>query len=327
MKNQLLVGAAMVAAFSYAEELSPIAKFFERVEPHTLIEVIGSSAERGGVRENEIILDKVELSLEGEVDENVSFGIVGLYENGEDVTIDSAEIAYSLPLSDVSSLSFSGGLIYLPFGSYESFFISDPLTLELGEISDGSLGVAYENEFASLSAFIFDGNIDAVNEDEGDDLFYVAALAVKPADWLEFRASFISGILNAGFADAVNEAVAAGEGYDDAAGINFAVVAALYDFTLSGEYVGAADDVSVGDASFRPAAWTIELGCNFTDDLLCAVRYERSSDFEDMPSESYGVVSSYSISEYLSVSAEYLRNEYENDDDGDQFTVCFALEY
>ncbi len=329
MKLHLLLAAALAAAATtaLANEASPLEAFFSKIEPDALIEVIGSSAEADGIRENDILLDKVEISLEGELDDNVSFNVVGLYEDGEDITVDSAEIAYSLPVTEESSLRFSGGLIYMPFGSYESFFITDPLTLELGEISDGAFGVAYETKYATLSGFVFDGNLDDVDEDDCEELHYVAALDLTPADWLTFRASFISGFLHAGFADAINEAIAEEINYDDAAGINFAIMATLADFTLLGEYVGAIDDITIADTAARPDTWTVELGYNINDDFLVAARYEESSKIVGMPKKSYGIVASHAIGDYLSVSLEYLRDEYDGDIDGNKFTACFALEY
>ncbi len=61
---------------------------------------------------------------------------------------------------------FTGGRFTVPFGSYETNMISDPLTLEIGETGEDALMVGFEAAGFYGSFYVFNGD---TNEGGGDE--------------------------------------------------------------------------------------------------------------------------------------------------------------
>lgn len=76
------------------------------------------------------------------------------------------------------SLSLEIGKMYTPFSVYNSHFISDPQTLELGETNESAVLLKYANDFLELSVGAFNGSFDEVGKDNRIDDF-TAHLAVE----------------------------------------------------------------------------------------------------------------------------------------------------
>ena len=74
----------------------------------------------------------------------------------------------------------------------------------------------------------------------------------------------------------------------------------------------------------------VELSGTFAarEDLIWAVKYEGSDDCGNfLPEKQYGAGVSYSLSDNVGLSLEYLTGEFENDDERNQLTSQLAIEW
>ncbi|NIQ93350.1 MAG: LbtU family siderophore porin, partial [Desulfuromonadales bacterium] len=191
------------------------------------------------VTESDIALATAQLGVGAAVAEGVNADIVMLFEDGEDFTVDEAVIGFE---NDV----FFGtvGLQYVPFGVYHSHFISDPLTLELGESQETAVLGGYGTDLVSLSAYLFNGDAEKAGDDESIRDWGVA-LDVTPAEGLALGASYISDL-----ADSDAELLGGVDYADRVGGYSAYVAYATGNFDFTGEVLGAATDFDAADLDF-----------------------------------------------------------------------------
>lgn len=157
------------------------------------------------------------------------------------------------------------GRQYIPFGNFDSFFITDPNTLILGETNEGSVVAGYRlgGEMVDFSVGAFNGKIDKARDDNAIDSF-VASVTAQPFEMMMIGASYTSNLASSDtFSEFVNgpiEELVSGW----SAFVTFQI---LERFKIVGEYVAALDSFKVGeiydaaDAKERkPSAWNVELG-------------------------------------------------------------------
>ncbi|MBR1837540.1 MAG: LbtU family siderophore porin [Kiritimatiellae bacterium] len=319
--------ALSVAAFAEeaadAEEKAPALPLVSSIGNFTvegLVEVSAAYTKQGSDKDTDVNVDTVELDLSLEPTDRLSLSVAFLYEEGEEddhVIVDSAEIAYAF--DSVEGLSLHVGKIYMPFGSFETGLISDPLTLELGEISDGAVGLVWESEYLDLAAYAFGGDINDANDD-ADKLQYVAAATLKPVEGFSLKFAVLSDICEAALDDDVIDALENPEdgeaSYDGALGVNVAALIEAGDFTIAAEYLAAAEDVELNGGEFKPRTWAVDLAWAATDRLTLAARYEGSKEFnpEEMPEKQFGVGGEWAFDDNLSLALEYLYGEFDDVD-------------
>ena len=102
------------------------------------------------------------------------------------------------------------------------------------------------------------------------------------------------------------------------------------------EYIGAIDEFQAGELSFdagrrsEPTSWNVELAVNPMEKLSIAGRYSGTDDIRGgafLPETQFGAVTSYEIFGGISVSLEYLHNEFQNDDRQHIVTGQLAAEF
>ena len=343
-------GAALfaLAAGAFAEDAAeetaassfPLVSELRNLTVEGLVEVSAGWTKQGDDKDTDVNVDTVELDLGLEATDRLSASIAFLYEEGEEddhVIVDSAEIVYAF--DSVDGLSLHVGKIYMPFGSFETALISDPLTLELGEISDGAVGLEWESEWLDLAAYAFGGDVNDTTDD-ADKLQYVAAATLKPFEGFSLRAAVLTDICEAALddavADAFGEAEEAGEtgSYDGAVGVNVAAKLECGDFTIAAEWLGAAEDVEICGEKSKPRTWAVDLAWAATDRLTLAARYEGSKEFdpEEMPEKQFGVGGEWAFDDNLSLALEYLYGEFddvdgESQDDRHMVTAKVAFSF
>lgn len=261
-----------------------------------------------------------------------------LYED-DDVTVDEGFI--TLSGTEAFPAYLIAGRQYIPFGCYDSHFVSDPLPLVLGETGDGAAvaGYRFGGELVDVSLGWFDARIDEIDSDDIPRDF-VAAAMVAPLEWLRFGVSYTS---NLAASDSLSEEVADPDGDEEAnlsdrvGGVGvFATVQFLERFTFIGEFVGAISDFEAGELydsedpeDRRPAAWNVELGVGITETLEAAVRYGGSEDggAEFLPEAEFGAVVNWSVFD-CNLALEYMHREFEDDfQTTDTLTAQFAVEF
>ena len=288
-----------------------------------------------GEEESDLNLATAELSIEVTLNDYVGGHLTLLYEEEEgeedDIDVDEAVISLGSPgqlFGQTPSLHV--GRMYVPFGMYNSYMISDPLTLELGETQDTAALFALEGDVWVLKAGVLNGETDA-NGDSNHIDNWVASLEFTPVENLAFGVSYINDL-----AESDNELVLDESLYSsNVAGASAFLSVQCGQFGFEAEYLTALEDfdsalVGVGEdlTGRRPAAWNLELAWMPTDRLQFATRYEEANDFQD-DVKRYGVTASYGLYEHVVVALEYLRADADVDEDDtvDIVTAQLAFEF
>ena len=289
---------------------------------------------------SEISLATVELGVDVDIVKHVKGHVLFLYEDDEDVVVDEGFII--IDGEDVVPLYLNAGKMYVPFGNFESHFISDPLTLELGETRESAIKVGFANEWADICFAVFNGDINEAEEDDDNiDGFVAGAALTLPEETvsglgLTAGVSYISNIVDSnGLQDVLEEEFDTDEVEDYIGGFS-AFVSVSYDdrFFLEAEYVGATDEFEEEDLGlesgekFEPKAWNVELAYGVTEGLEISVKYEGTKDTINLlPEKQYGAAVTYNLFENTYLALEYLHGEFENDDKRDLVTCQLSIEF
>lgn len=285
--------------------------------------------------ESDLTLATAELSIEATLNEAVGGHLTLLYEeeDGEedDIEVDEAVISLTSPGQLFGQTpSVHVGRMYVPFGMFNSYMVSDPLTLEIGETQDTAALFALEGDVWVLKAGVFNGDVDADGDDNHIDNF-VASFELMPVENLAFGFSYINDL-----AESDNELVQEAALYSsNVAGGSAFLSAQCGQFGLELEYLTALDDfdsaliaIGGGLTGKRPEAWNIELAWMPTEKVQLAARYEEANDFQE-DVKRYGATASYGLHEHVIIALEYLRSDADvaRDDTVDVVTAQLALEF
>jgi hypothetical protein len=260
-----------------------------------------------------------------------------LWEEGDDgVGLDEGFIV----LGDTKDMPFylMGGRIYPAIGLFESYFISDPLTLEAFETQATAAEVGWNGEWLSIGAGLYNSDVAELDDAPDDNIntFYARAQVETPEEMLN-GAVVKAGVAytnNIAGSDFLREQVP-GAGLDDLVG-GWSVMAGVeYGmFAFTGEYVAALDDFKAGELAFAggdkasPSAYNLELAFMPVEKWTFAARYEGTSDlYEELPEHQYGLAASWEFLPDTAWSVEYLRGEFENDDTRDLVTTQLAVAF
>jgi hypothetical protein len=320
------------------KEAGLASRIAERITLSGLLEVeaaAGRTRFNDGGRETEsgMSLATAYLAFGAKVDDNFSADLSFLYEEGDTpLEVDEATINYRR-----GPWNARFGQQYLPFGVYYSHFISDPLTLELGETRATALLAGFENDLFSLSGFVFDGAAGKENRaNRLDD--WGASLTLTPFEMLTLGGSYLSDLADTDAELLFDEGAGTNEWTRRVGGWSAFAILTLGDFDLAGEYLGATRafaDNGAPHAGLKPEAWNIEAGYKVRENVEFALRYEESREFFDQPKEQYGAAVSWGPREQVSLSLEYLRGKFDDRytsedriaDKRDLVTVQLALQF
>jgi hypothetical protein len=290
---------------------------------------------------SDLVLATVEIGFDVDIAKHVKASLFFLYEEDEtDFDVDQGII--TIDGADVVPLYVDLGKMYIPFGRFESHFIRDPLTLELGETNESAAVAGFRNDLLELSVGVFNGDIDETGEENHIDNYLASAcftLSETTVPDLNLTAG-ISWVSNIADSDGLQEVVeeVAHEAKKEATiknhidGFNAFIIASLLDkYFFNAEYLGAMDGIEMNTfdegESYQPEAWTIELAYGVTDSLNLAVCYEGSNDCYFLPKKQFGGVASYELFEHTSVAFEYLYGKFENKDTRHLMTTMLAIEF
>jgi hypothetical protein len=281
---------------------------------------------------SDVDLATVELVVDARIVAHVDGHVMFKYED-DDVFVDEGFIM--LTGSDTFPAYLIAGRQYIPFGDFDSHFVTDPNTLILGETNVGSVvaGYRFGGEMIEISVGAFNGKIDNVGGDNAIDSV-VASIVAQPFEALMVGASYTSNLASS---DTFSEFVV--DPIDDLVGgwsafFNFQF---FERFKFIGEYVAAVENFNTGEIydaadmqERQPSAWNLELGAVIVDRLELAVRYGGSDDggAEFLPESQYGSVLNWGFFKNTNLAFEYLHDEYEDDaQETDTLTVQLAVEF
>ena len=282
---------------------------------------------------SDIVLATAEIGIGAAINKNVSAELVLLFEEDDtDFTVDTGTIT----IEAAKGLSVSVGAMTLPFGVFNSHFISDPQTLELGETAQSALMLSYGIDMVDISLGLFNGDVDEAGEDDKID-DYVASLTVTPVEGISFGASYISDISDTDAEITVAFGNVSSQGNTEiVAGYSAFVSASFGSVTVEAEYLAAADEMDEADldsdgvlngSGDQPVTFNVEVAYAVSDAFEVAARYEGNEDYFDLPETQYGVSASYGLYENTAVALEYLSGEYENGDEVSSVTAQLSVEF
>lgn len=313
--------------------------WFDRIEIAGLVEVEASYVEPfEGDSESDVVLATFELGLAAQVNDWVEALASVLYEEGEtDLEVDVAQITIANP--EVTPVYVNAGQFYLPFGAYETNLVSDPLTLEIGEIRESAVEVGFVHEGFGGSVYAFQGD----NEVDGDtriDSWGANLGFAQELDTISWAvgAGYIS---NLGDSDSLRDTVVDPTNFTGGWTANLAVVAG--DLNLIGEYLGAADEFDAAELDFngngaKPQAWNIELGYSFEvfgKESVAAIAYQGSNEALalELPEErwlvgwSIGIFDGTALSFEYSHDSDYSTGKGGTGEDASAFVAQLAVEF
>jgi hypothetical protein len=316
-------------------------KWYDRIQVSGLIEVEAAYQEidygdpdRADEDGSDVDLATVELAFDAKIAQAVDGHVLVKYEDDE-LFVDEGFI--TLSGGDAFPAYLIAGRQYIPFGNFDSHFVTDPNTLILGETTEGAVVAGYKpaGDLVDFSVGVFNGR--ASETGDGDDNridSYVAAVTVQPLESVLFGASYTSNLASS---NALSEELADADNLDSLVGAwsAFVSVEFLERYYVIAEYAAAVDDFAAGELydgdvrARQPSAWNLELGIAVAEGLEVAARYGGSDDgAEFLPESQYGAVVNWAVFENTNLAVEYLHDEYEDDaKDADTLTAQLAVEF
>ncbi|MBW2324773.1 MAG: LbtU family siderophore porin [Deltaproteobacteria bacterium] len=288
---------------------------------------------------SDITLAKMELGVDADIVKHVQGHVLLLWEEDDTEPVDLDEGFIIIDGLDRIPFYLNAGKQYVPFGYYESHFISNPITLEIGETRESAIKIGFKNDWLEICGAVFNGDIDETGQSNHARSYASQAILTIPENSTS-RFSLMAGISyisNIGDTNGLGDDISGGPGtvVDHIGGWSaFLSAAFLEKFALEAEYVGATKKFQAGElsfdggAAFQPRAWNLELAYVFTDDLEFAVKYEGSRDLGDFQPESqYGAALSWGVLDNASLAFECLYGTFDNNDKRTSFTVQFAVSF
>ena len=307
-------------------------KWFEKVEIGGVVELeFVHTSDYEGKSDNSFEAETVEIGIAAQIHEWVGGEIVLAWDGeAETVGVDVAALTVAQP---DGMFSMTGGILYVPFGTFETNLLSDPLTLDIGEARETALQFGMEAEGVSASAFVFKGGNKRGGHDRIANYGFAAGFAYEGKEFeLGANASYISDIAEADGFDLDADALEAGKAVP---GAHASVLAKWGPVSLIGEYVTALKSLQGAELGFRskqrldengnpvldngepiydplgakPSAWTVEAALTFEvmkSEITGAASYQRTREAVglELPESRILVGVSVGIVEGVSAGAE-----------------------
>lgn len=258
--------------------------------------------------------------------------VVFLYEENDTDPMNLDQLYLTIGNTEAFPFYLQAGKFYVPFGHFDSFFISDPVALELGEALEQGATLGFERGGFDAALTVFETDIHGA--DTRNATLAASYSAERDDLSVAVGGSLIYNILDA---DGLTGVLVDDLGYtfaDESAGANGWVTVSKDRVTLIAELVQTLESLEIdgADTGLKPAALNLELGVAVTDALTLAVKAERAEDVALwFAEERYGAAGSYTLLERdwltAGVTLEVLREEFADGSDADLFTMQFAVEF
>lgn len=294
--------------------------WFKRIELSGTVELEANYSDPfAGQTTSDLTVATAELGLAVQVHDWVATEITLLHEEDDtNLEVDVATVTIAQP---DSPFFLTGGQFYLPFGTYETNMVSDPLTLEIAETRETAVQVGFEANGFSGSVFGFNGT----NKEGGDnriDNFGLALGYAHESDAMTFavNAAYINDIGDSdNLETTISGALGSNNVVDHVGGLAIGGMAQFGPFALIAEYVTATDEFAANEVAFRgagakPEAWQVEAAYSFTvfeKETVFALSYQGTDEAiaVGQPEERYMVGLSMTLTEYVGVGLEWAHDE------------------
>ena len=199
----MLLGMGLIVSAGYAQEVSKEnlpelvqtvlqEELKHRLSIGALLEVEARAGRESGENVSDLTLATFELGVEAQIHTWVAARALLLWEEDSDEKVELDEGVITLGGTDDIPWSLDVGKMYLPFGVFNSHFVSDPLVLELAETRQSALMLGYAADWITLQAAAFNGS---VNDDSADNFNeIVLAIGLTPVERISAGAYWISNI-------------------------------------------------------------------------------------------------------------------------------------
>ncbi|MGH1538524.1 MAG: LbtU family siderophore porin [Gammaproteobacteria bacterium] len=256
---------------SIASDSASSKGWFNKIEIGGVAEVeAGHNDPDEGDSNSDIVLATAEIGIAAEVNEWVSAETVLLFEEDDtDLEVDVAVVTIANPNKP---WFISSGLMYEPFGTFETNLISDPLTLEIAETRESSVLAGIDHNGFSGGIYVFNGDLSKDGDDKIDNFGAFAGYA-RENDISSFAIN-LGYINDIGDSDTLQDVIqdniaAAAVEYDDyVAGFSIDGSYSYGPFNIIAEYIMALNDFEANELAFKtggaePEAFNVEVGYSF----------------------------------------------------------------
>ena len=308
-KNLSLLSAALMTTMTC---LSPIAAaddevpWYKTLSVEGLVEFEAFTLDSDNGDESDADLATVELHFSADINDSVGAYVSFLIEAPDhDFELDEAGIEF-----DLETWSINLGKQYVPFGAYESFMISDPLTLEIGETNEEAALFGFGSDALGASIYLFDGDVDETGSDDSIDNFGLSLTA--ETDGIVFGLDYINSLADS---DGIGDALAGTTIADYPAGYAVYAVGTFGAFTVIGEAVAANDEFMLGGAMIEPSAYNVEFGYEFETAGMpsaVAIAFQGTDEAVGLELPETAILVSYGFEPYENVGVTF---EYQNQED------------
>lgn len=305
--------------------------------------------EFGGARQSDIALATVELGIEAEINPRVKVHVMLLHEDDDTEPMEVDIGTVHLDLVEDGALYLTAGRMYVPFGRFETYLISDPLTLEIGETRESALQIGLKAQGLSAAIYAYNGDtIEAATAEAGKDKvehFGISIDYVREGDLgFDIGVGYTNSI---GDSDLVSAALAESSPPVDDKLILDSMVGAYVahanvkfgPYSFIGEYLAAgrfkADELNFNEHGAAPGAYHVEGAYNFHwagRQTTFAISYQSTKEALalGLPQSKYLAGMSVMIFEGTSLGLEvaqgkdYGKTEFGSGDDSTTITVQLA---
>ena len=257
--------------------------WFDSVEVGGLLEVEAAYENTyEGDSSSDAVLATMELAVTAQVTDWVGGQVVLLHE--EDDTGLEVDVATMTVGPAAGPWSFTAGQYFVPFGTFESNFISDPMTLELGETRESALQFGIESGVFQGAIYAFNGDSDENGDDRFENLGAMLGFAAENEN-SEFAVS-VSYISNIGDTDSLQDTIEVDEDYDSVPGWSASGMLRFGSLSFLAEYLGASEGFEAHEMEFdgdgaEPRSYMLEAAYDFDlagKSLTIAVGYQETDE-------------------------------------------------
>jgi hypothetical protein len=262
--------------------------------------------------ESDLYLGKVELSADASLDSHFSGHLLFAYEHGENdenIALDEGSVYIKFPL-----ISLSLGRVVIPFGIYDSHFVTDPFTLEMGELKQNAISISSSYSIVEACVALYNSRVSIDGEDNSHIRDFSAMIkGSTPEDALSGKASIslgISFISNSAGLESIKDMLGESAIVKRVAGINGFASLNIMRLFLNGEVIQTLDDLeTISGEKIKPSSFNIELGYALPDiPVELAGKFEQVSQNEGDSTKRFGgVISTGFAQNRASLKLEVLR--------------------
>ena len=269
---------------------------------------------------SDLTLATVEFGLDMQAHDWVKGHVLFLYEedSGDDVVVDEAFV--TIGNANATPMYLSAGRMYIPFGNFTTFMISDPLTLEMAEAQETAVQIGYEDHGIHASVYAFNG--DTTEGDSSSTIEQYGAHAgyeVSNDDvQLQCDVSYVSSLFDSD--NLTDEFGAAATDGDYVAGLGLHTMVGFSGLTIIGEYVAALEDLDVAGDKIDPYTFNVETAYSanlLQHETTFAIAFQGSKDLAGfLPEERYLASVGFNLYEDTALMLEYAYDEDYSTSDG-----------